>query len=95
MSIQAQSHNTSVAGIGVVRSYARKSEIVHEDDPANCVYEVISGTVCTCRTLREGRRQITGFISQAMLSDWKAPKNTTSPPKRSPTPRFGLSKNER
>jgi CRP/FNR family transcriptional regulator, nitrogen fixation regulation protein len=61
MSIQAQSHNTPVAGIGVVRSYARKSEIVHEDDPANCVYEIISGAVCTCKTLREGRRQITGF----------------------------------
>jgi CRP/FNR family nitrogen fixation transcriptional regulator len=47
--------------IGIIRSYARKSEIVGEDDPANRVYEVVSGTVCTCKMLREGRRQISGF----------------------------------
>jgi CRP-like cAMP-binding protein len=95
MSIQIQSFNPSIQRVGIVRSYARKSEIVREGDPADHLYEVVSGAVCTCRTLREGRRQITGFISQAMLSDWKAPKNTTSPPKRSPTLRFGLSKNNR
>ena len=47
--------------IGVVRSYPRKSEIVREDDPADHVYEVVSGAVCTCKMLREGRRQIAGF----------------------------------
>ena len=47
--------------IGVVRSYSRKSHIIHEDDPADHVYEVVSGTVCTCKMLREGRRQIAGF----------------------------------
>jgi CRP/FNR family transcriptional regulator, nitrogen fixation regulation protein len=47
--------------IGVVRSYLRKSQIIHEDDPADHVYEVVSGTVCTCKMLREGRRQIAGF----------------------------------
>src|SRR5215831_3613274 len=47
--------------IGVVRSYPRKSEIVREDDPADRVYEVVSGTVCACKMLREGRRQIAGF----------------------------------
>jgi CRP/FNR family nitrogen fixation transcriptional regulator len=46
---------------GVVRSYSRKSHIIHEDDPADHVYEVVSGTVCTCKMLREGRRQIAGF----------------------------------
>jgi CRP-like cAMP-binding protein len=61
MSIQTQAFNSPIQHVGIVRSYTRKSEIVHEDDPANYVYEVISGTVCTCRTLREGRRQITGF----------------------------------
>jgi CRP/FNR family transcriptional regulator, nitrogen fixation regulation protein len=53
--------STSIQHVGILRSYARKREIVHEDDPANCVYEVISGTVCTCKMLREGRRQISGF----------------------------------
>jgi CRP/FNR family transcriptional regulator, nitrogen fixation regulation protein len=47
--------------IGVVRSYSRKSHIIHEDDPADHVYEVVSGTVCACKMLREGRRQIAGF----------------------------------
>ena len=47
--------------VGVVRSYASKSEIIHENDPADRVYEVISGAVCTSRTLIEGRRQIAGF----------------------------------
>src|SRR5499427_8279654 len=48
--------------IGIVRSYPRKSQIIREDDPADHVYEVISGTLCTCKVLREGRRrQIAGF----------------------------------
>jgi CRP/FNR family nitrogen fixation transcriptional regulator len=47
--------------IGAVRSYPRKSRIIREDDPADHVYEVISGTVCTCKMLGEGRRQISGF----------------------------------
>jgi CRP/FNR family nitrogen fixation transcriptional regulator len=47
--------------LGVIRSYPRKREIVCEDDPANHLYEVVSGTVCTCKILREGRRQIAGF----------------------------------
>ena len=61
MSIQIQSFNPSIQRVGIVRSYARKSEIVREGDPADHLYEVVSGAVCTCRTLREGRRQITGF----------------------------------
>jgi CRP/FNR family nitrogen fixation transcriptional regulator len=47
--------------IGVVRSYPRKSQIIREDDPADHVYEVVSGTVCSCKMLRQGRRQIAGF----------------------------------
>src|ERR1700745_3624054 len=47
--------------IGVVRSVPRKSQIIREYDPAEHLYEVVSGTVCTCKMLREGRRQIAGF----------------------------------
>src|SRR5215813_10920233 len=47
--------------IGVVRSYPRKNQIIHEDDPAAHVYEVVSGTICACKMLRDGRRQISGF----------------------------------
>ena len=61
MSIQAQSPDPFFQHLGVVKSYTRKSEIVRDDDPANYVYEVVNGTVCTCKMLREGRRQIAGF----------------------------------
>jgi CRP/FNR family transcriptional regulator, nitrogen fixation regulation protein len=53
--------STLIQHVGFVRSYARSSEIIHEDEPANSAYEVLSGTVCTCKMLREGRRQIAGF----------------------------------
>jgi Cyclic nucleotide-binding domain len=53
--------STSIRHVGIVRSYARGSEIVHEYEPANCAYEVLSGTVCTSKTLREGGPQVTGF----------------------------------
>jgi CRP/FNR family transcriptional regulator, nitrogen fixation regulation protein len=46
---------------GSVRSYAPKSEILRVDDPADRLYEVISGAICTYRMLKEGRRQIGGF----------------------------------
>jgi len=61
MSIQTQSFNPSIQPGGIVRSYPRKSQIIREDDPADHVYEVVSGTVCTCKMLRDGRRQIAGF----------------------------------
>ena len=47
--------------IGIVRSYPRRCEIVHENAPTNHVYEVISGTACTYKVLKYGRRQINGF----------------------------------
>src|ERR1041385_4562562 len=47
--------------IGIIRSYPRKTQIIREDDAAEHVYEVVSGTLCTCKMLREGRRQIAGF----------------------------------
>jgi CRP/FNR family transcriptional regulator, nitrogen fixation regulation protein len=61
MSAQSQLFDACVAQIGVVKSYALKSEIIDEEDLANRIYEVISGAVCTYRMLKEGRRQIAGF----------------------------------
>jgi CRP-like cAMP-binding protein len=46
---------------GSVAFYPRKVEIVHEDEAADRLYKVISGTVCTCKILNDGRRQIGGF----------------------------------
>jgi CRP/FNR family nitrogen fixation transcriptional regulator len=61
MSIQTQSFHPSIQRVGVIRSYPRKNEIVRQYDPADHVYEVVSGAVRTCKMLREGRRQIAGF----------------------------------
>lgn len=61
MNIQTRSIAPSTQRIGPVRSYPRKSQVIREGDAADHVYEVVSGTVCTCKMLRDGRRQIAGF----------------------------------
>lgn len=47
--------------IGGVTYYPRRVQIVHEDEAADRLYKVISGTVCTYKVLSDGRRQIGGF----------------------------------
>jgi CRP/FNR family nitrogen fixation transcriptional regulator len=61
MRIQGQSLGAIAPRIGIVRSYPAKREIVHQNALATSLYEVISGTVCTCKFLKNGRRQIAGF----------------------------------
>jgi cyclic nucleotide-binding protein len=58
---------------GVVRSYRRNSEISREEDATDRVYEVISGTVCTCKILKQGRRQIAGFYFASDLLSTNVP----------------------
>ncbi len=41
--------------------HARDEEIFGEGETADHIYQVISGSVRTCRTLRDGRRQIDEF----------------------------------
>src|ERR1700739_765055 len=47
--------------VGAVTYYPRRVQIVHEDEAADRLYKVISGTVCTYKVLSDGRRQIGGF----------------------------------
>jgi len=54
----AESLDLLIDRIGVSVSYAPKSRIFHENDPAESVYKVVSGSVCTCKFLSDGRRQI-------------------------------------
>ena len=61
MNAQGPSLGVIAPRIGMVRSYPPRCEIVHENAPANHIYEVISGTVCTYKVLKNGRRQIAGF----------------------------------
>jgi CRP/FNR family transcriptional regulator, nitrogen fixation regulation protein len=47
--------------MGAVMSFSRNSEIFGENEPAEYVYRVISGSVRTYKILNDGRRQIGGF----------------------------------
>jgi len=47
--------------MGAVLSYKRNTEIFGEDEPADYIYKVISGSVSTYKILSDGPRQICGF----------------------------------
>src|ERR1700744_3775317 len=50
-----------LALIGAPMRFARNIEIYGEDEPADYLYQVVSGAVRTYRMLDDGRRQICGF----------------------------------
>ena len=43
------------------RAYGRNVEIFGQQEPADCLYKVVSGAVRTFSVLRDGRRHIAGF----------------------------------
>ena len=47
--------------MGAVMSFPRNTEIFGENEPADYVYKVVSGSVRTYKILNDGRRQIGGF----------------------------------
>jgi CRP/FNR family transcriptional regulator, nitrogen fixation regulation protein len=47
--------------MGAVTRFARNAEIYGEDEPAEFLYQVVSGAVRTYRMLDDGRRQIIAF----------------------------------
>ena len=47
--------------MGVPMPFARNAEIYGENEPADYLYKMISGTVRTYKVLTDGRRQIGGF----------------------------------
>jgi CRP/FNR family nitrogen fixation transcriptional regulator len=47
--------------MGAPTSFARNAEIYGENEPADCLYKVVSGTVRTYKVLTDGRRQIGAF----------------------------------
>jgi CRP/FNR family transcriptional regulator, nitrogen fixation regulation protein len=57
------SHNLTgtIDLMGAPMSFSRNSEIHGENEPADYLYKVISGTVRTYRILNDGRRQIGAF----------------------------------
>jgi len=47
--------------MGAMMGYPRNSEIFGENEPADYLYKVVSGSVRTYKILNDGRRQIGGF----------------------------------
>jgi hypothetical protein len=57
----ADSLGQSMDLMGATMAYRRNSEIFSENEPAEYLYKVISGSVRTYKILHDGRRQIGGF----------------------------------
>ena len=60
-SAEGEPLSQSMQLMGAVMSYPRNTEIFGEDEPADYVYKVVSGSVRTYKILSDGRRQIGGF----------------------------------
>jgi len=59
--VEAEAFNQLIDRMGIRISYAPKERIFHEYDPAESIYKVVGGLVCTSKFLSDGRRQIGGF----------------------------------
>jgi CRP/FNR family nitrogen fixation transcriptional regulator len=58
---KAESLDQTMQLMGAVMSYSRNTEIFGEDEQADYVYKVMSGSVRTYKILSDGRRQISAF----------------------------------
>jgi CRP-like cAMP-binding protein len=58
---EADSLDQSMHLMGAVITYLRNTEIFGDNEPAEYLYKVVSGTVRTYKILSDGRRQIGGF----------------------------------
>jgi len=59
--VDAESLDQSMHLMGATLSYPRNAEIFGENEPADYLYKVVSGSVRTYKILSDGRRQIGGF----------------------------------
>jgi CRP/FNR family transcriptional regulator, nitrogen fixation regulation protein len=59
--VTAHTTGNSVELMGAPMPFARNAEIYGENEPAEYLYKVISGTVRTYKVLNDGRRQIGAF----------------------------------
>ena len=73
--------------MGAPMRFARNSEIYGENEPADYLYKVVSGTVRTYKVLVDGRRQIGGFHLPGDLFGFETGTSTPSLPKPSPIAR--------
>jgi CRP/FNR family transcriptional regulator, nitrogen fixation regulation protein len=59
--VSVKSSDGSIEQLGTSVSFPRKAEIFYENQPAEYLYKVISGTVRTYKSLSDGRRKIGAF----------------------------------
>src|ERR1700757_2062358 len=59
--VDADALGQSMRLMGATMSYPRDTEIFGENEPADYLYKVVSGTVRTYKILSDGRRQVSGF----------------------------------
>jgi CRP/FNR family nitrogen fixation transcriptional regulator len=59
--VSAAKHGSSIELIGAPMPFARNAEIYGENEPADYLYKLISGSVRTYKVLNDGRRQIGSF----------------------------------
>jgi len=57
----AAAQDGTIGLMGACMSFARNSEIYGENEPADYLYKIVSGTVRTYKVLVDGRRQIGAF----------------------------------
>ena len=61
--VDADALGQSMQLMGAMMNYPRDAEIFGENEPADYLYKVASGTVRTYKILSDGRRQVSGFYS--------------------------------
>jgi CRP/FNR family nitrogen fixation transcriptional regulator len=59
--VASKSFQTSIELMGAPMPFCRNAEIYGENEPAEYVYKVVTGTVRTYKVLNDGRRQIGAF----------------------------------
>ena len=59
--VRGELPDSPLAMMGAPMRFARNAEVYGEDEPADYLYQVISGAVRTYRMLDDGRRQVVAF----------------------------------
>ena len=59
--VASRTLSTSIEMMGAPMPFARNSEIYGENEPAEYLYKVVSGSIRTYKVLNDGRRQIGAF----------------------------------
>ncbi|HLI14322.1 MAG TPA: helix-turn-helix domain-containing protein [Alphaproteobacteria bacterium] len=62
-----QQATSRIATISTIQSVSASQVVFYEGDEADSIYEVVRGTLKIYKLLPDGRRQITGFLSEGHL----------------------------